>query len=402
MNIQDIKENIRFFKPNDPYYYEVDNLPLIDLLNNDKILRDEINAILTSYANFATEGYVQTNLQAAIGDVGTVDINGTGTLPNNIIAWINQQNFLTETATNLGDLLDVDTTTISPTVGNTLIYDTAQVPAKWVPGGAPQQGITYLPQRVFVVGQERTRAEGSDNYDSVDSVTDRNIANRVYANKTIYNNNDPFAFNALDSYCHQAWYYQGPLGTTTNNIPGSNNIDKPGYGHATFRIVRSFDYLGLPQNTKKIYGKVFIGNMKNLQYASQGSTYIGEDAWMMLSHNHSGYTPKVEVRGTSLAFHDYDYATETILYQRIERFASESDSFTYNFTHDFCIDYQLPITDLTMRSEGDPLGHNPWNLPSGVAGATMPGNCLYLDYVFYNKCSSATTTIYIYGYEAWD
>ena len=37
-----INKNIRWYQPNDPYYYEVDNLPLTDLLNNDVILEDRI------------------------------------------------------------------------------------------------------------------------------------------------------------------------------------------------------------------------------------------------------------------------------------------------------------------------------------------------------------------------
>ena len=41
----DIKRNIRFYQPNDPYYWEVDNLPLTDLLTNDTILEDRISRI---------------------------------------------------------------------------------------------------------------------------------------------------------------------------------------------------------------------------------------------------------------------------------------------------------------------------------------------------------------------
>jgi len=130
----DIKENIRFFKPNDPYYYEVDNLPLIDLLNNDKILRDEINFILAANNNFATEGYVQTNLQNAIGSAGIIDIDGDGSLPTNVIAWVIAQGYLSEVATNIGDLLDVDTASNTPVAGNSLIYDGSLT--KWVPGGS--------------------------------------------------------------------------------------------------------------------------------------------------------------------------------------------------------------------------------------------------------------------------
>jgi len=130
----DIKENIRFFKPNDPYYYEVDNLPLIDLLNNDKILRDEINFILAANSNYASEAYVQTNIQAAIGSAGEVDIDGDGITPafTDLISWIIAQGYLTEVATNIGDLLDVDTTSNVPGAGDALIYD--DTITKWVPG----------------------------------------------------------------------------------------------------------------------------------------------------------------------------------------------------------------------------------------------------------------------------
>ena len=42
-----IKRNIRYYQPNDPYYWEVDNLPLADLLSNDVILQDRINSVET-------------------------------------------------------------------------------------------------------------------------------------------------------------------------------------------------------------------------------------------------------------------------------------------------------------------------------------------------------------------
>ena len=136
MQNQEIKENIRFFKPNDPYYYEVDNLPLIDLLNNDKILRDEINLILAANSNYASEAYVQSNLQDAIGSAGIVDIDGDGVTPKytDVISWVIAQGYLSEVATNIGDLLDVDTTSNAPVPGNSLIYDGSLT--KWVPGGS--------------------------------------------------------------------------------------------------------------------------------------------------------------------------------------------------------------------------------------------------------------------------
>jgi hypothetical protein len=40
-----IKKNIRFYQPNDPYYWEVDNLPLTELLSNDIILENRLKAL---------------------------------------------------------------------------------------------------------------------------------------------------------------------------------------------------------------------------------------------------------------------------------------------------------------------------------------------------------------------
>ena len=42
---QRINEDIRFYLPADPYYYQVDNLPLEDLLANDVRLQNQIDSI---------------------------------------------------------------------------------------------------------------------------------------------------------------------------------------------------------------------------------------------------------------------------------------------------------------------------------------------------------------------
>jgi len=49
-----IKEDIRFYLPADPYYYQVDNLPLKDLLNNDIALQDQIDSLSTEQTNVVT------------------------------------------------------------------------------------------------------------------------------------------------------------------------------------------------------------------------------------------------------------------------------------------------------------------------------------------------------------
>ena len=43
-----ISEDIRFYLPSDPYYFKVDNLPLQDLLKNDKRLQTQIDALQQS------------------------------------------------------------------------------------------------------------------------------------------------------------------------------------------------------------------------------------------------------------------------------------------------------------------------------------------------------------------
>ena len=139
-----VNENIRFYKPNDPYFYEVDNLPLIDLLENDKTLADAINDILLSQSNFATEGYVQN----AIGSAAQVDINGDGvTVPNNVVDWVLSQGYGQGT---LESLTDVDLTGLSD--GQFIQYDADNVDVagnpdpKWKPGtiSVPRGGDTYL------------------------------------------------------------------------------------------------------------------------------------------------------------------------------------------------------------------------------------------------------------------
>tara|TARA_R110002096_G_C14508361_1_gene715940 strand:- start:93 stop:1178 length:1086 start_codon:yes stop_codon:yes gene_type:complete len=87
--VASINENIRFYKVNDPYYYEVDNLPLIDLVANDKILRDELNLIILASTKWATQSFVRTKVQSAVGSLQYIDIEGAGiVVPNNVVDWV--------------------------------------------------------------------------------------------------------------------------------------------------------------------------------------------------------------------------------------------------------------------------------------------------------------------------
>ena len=46
-----IKENIRLYKPDDPYYYEVDNLPISDLLENCVRLQDQLDELSDDFGD---------------------------------------------------------------------------------------------------------------------------------------------------------------------------------------------------------------------------------------------------------------------------------------------------------------------------------------------------------------
>jgi len=43
-----IKENIRYYLPNDPYHHDVDNLPLRDLVDNDKRLQTQVDDLINA------------------------------------------------------------------------------------------------------------------------------------------------------------------------------------------------------------------------------------------------------------------------------------------------------------------------------------------------------------------
>tara|TARA_R110002167_G_C12622962_1_gene646923 strand:+ start:240 stop:1316 length:1077 start_codon:yes stop_codon:yes gene_type:complete len=101
-----INENIRYYKANDPYYYEVDNLPLIDLLQNDKDLRDELNLIITNSTAWATKFYVDTAVQSAVGALGMINVGGDGiVVPNNVIDWVLGKGYITTADIDLTSLV---------------------------------------------------------------------------------------------------------------------------------------------------------------------------------------------------------------------------------------------------------------------------------------------------------
>lgn len=370
----DIKENIRFFKPNDPYYYEVDNLPLIDLLNNDKILRDEINFILAANSNYASEAFVITNLQAAIGDAGEVDIDGDGITPafTDLISWINAQGYLTEVATSIGDLLDVDTTTVSPSHGNTLIYDSTLSPPQWVAGGQQRQGIQYLPQRYFIVGQEKT-GSGSDSHSlGFTNATDRSQDTLIAWQKNWGSKNSR---STSDHFCMDS--YQG------FNFKGSND------GHTTFTWSRRFTDIGLPDNTKRIYCHASIQS-----YALTDTGIVNEDTWQYFQHSHGGpeHGPMPgPTNGHAYILDGYVLPAVTIKEIRTEKMGL---SYTNLKTFNYIIEYRTPLRDFGST--------NHTNFASNTPNSMLEGLVLRQTVAFYNATNNSDISIYVYAYEAWD
>ena len=283
----DIKENIRFFKPNDPYYYEVDNLPLIDLLNNDKILRDEINLILAADTNYASEAYVQTNIQAAIGSAAEVDIDGDGITPafTDLISWINAQGYLTEVATSIGDLLDVDTTSNVPGAGDALIYDGTLT--KWVPGPGTQE-IVYFDTPFYFMN---TMKYGVDS--ATGELLGRPEGLGIDASPTPlqgdkYNLLGDFEFGASRDLFEGN---QGRIGVyRMYNIMNTSDFNGVNLTQQTeFKFRRTFAECGLPANTTSIFMAAFVSDAAKQTSADRSSRIIFRNLPAVTNSYGTGY-----------------------------------------------------------------------------------------------------------------
>ena len=77
-----INEAIRYHKPNDPYYWEVDNLPLIDIMRNIVLTADKINELVLEINNHYDKGEIDNLRTRDLFDVDDV----TPAL-NNILKW---------------------------------------------------------------------------------------------------------------------------------------------------------------------------------------------------------------------------------------------------------------------------------------------------------------------------
>ena len=97
---QRVNEDIRFYLPADPYYYQVDNLPLEDLLSNDVRLQSQIDEINSSDRGNTVGRAGFTELQPFIdaGIPGTVSVR-----PGNFIGRVQRSNTEDSTETLVPD-----------------------------------------------------------------------------------------------------------------------------------------------------------------------------------------------------------------------------------------------------------------------------------------------------------
>ena len=250
-----INEKIRFYKENDPYYYEVDNLPLIDLLENDRSLRDEINDIILNNQNWATEYFTAVTIQSAIGNSGDIDIQSDGVVtPNNVVAWGLGKNYLTLDDINPDDdgedpyiptkmehLQDVKifydaNGFIDPQ--EILVWDETIPQSDGVHFGSWRNrpvsevsGIAntiYLDNRYFIIGQEKPE---------LGNHTPTPDGQLLFNSRT----QEEVGANVLDSHHFTEFAH---IDNTT-----------PLY---TKRFTRMFQDMGIPENASKIYGKFAV------------------------------------------------------------------------------------------------------------------------------------------------
>ena len=112
-----INEDIRFYKENDPVYYEVDNLPLRDLLENDKALDVTVTNLVKGKVDAPVARKNWRELQPYVSSVIIGDTSKTAIYvrPGNFLARVNSP---TETYTGIEEkipgVMDVNAKTTKP------------------------------------------------------------------------------------------------------------------------------------------------------------------------------------------------------------------------------------------------------------------------------------------------
>ena len=161
-----ISENIRFYKPNDPYYFEVDNLPLTDLLSNDKDLQIQVDSLTAAIQGISAGGSSNQSPALNVGRRAISELkpytdsqtpNVIFVSPGNFTARMNtpatRPNGLWEGSTSKG----TDQDTVSPSF--TADRTTGHMPRTAVVQFAKEDIITELDQSIEI---EPYRADGTE------------------------------------------------------------------------------------------------------------------------------------------------------------------------------------------------------------------------------------------------
>tara|TARA_R110000803_G_scaffold189495_4_gene251990 strand:+ start:6353 stop:7345 length:993 start_codon:yes stop_codon:yes gene_type:complete len=125
-----IDQNIRYHKPNDPYYWEVDNLPLVDIMRNMVLIQEAFNTALDNLYDQVYIDAADTALGTRIDNLKTtdlVDFDSTAVPPGDLTqngkvpAWSGYNNQWEPKHIGTRELWDVTDTTVAPVTGDILL-----------------------------------------------------------------------------------------------------------------------------------------------------------------------------------------------------------------------------------------------------------------------------------------
>lgn len=135
MSENKINKNIRYYLPNDPYYYEVDNLPIKDLLDNDDRLQiqiDQLKAQFDVVQGRSTFGELKPFSEA--GNPGRIFVN-----PGNFMARVDSGS---DRYTGLEETQDISDNSNPTNTVNTINIETKN--AQDIAGGTARTALVRL------------------------------------------------------------------------------------------------------------------------------------------------------------------------------------------------------------------------------------------------------------------
>jgi len=142
-----INEDIRFYLPNDPYYHEVDNLPLEDLLENDKRLQTQIDDV-ASNATINRSGFSELKPYLNPTTPGRIFVNA-----GNFIGRSQRSTRTAGTQASPGEVSRSSEGLIEQNNNPAELYETSQYNVTNPPAGSPEAwGATVGRTSLFIFG----------------------------------------------------------------------------------------------------------------------------------------------------------------------------------------------------------------------------------------------------------